>query len=266
MALVALVALASMGDTCTLLDVPTKYPLVLAHGFAGWSDVDGYTYFYDVKAHLESIGYTVLTPAVSPVNSIEVRAQQLKDAIDAAFPGQTVNIIAHSMGGLDARYLITHLGMADRVASLTTIATPHRGCAVSDVAVGALPGATQEIIDFILNFWGLDWDAVVETTTDYMTNTFNPSTPDMAGVAYYSYGGNGLFLLNPKLWLSYPITLLYQGTNDGMVGVSSAEWGTYLGTLNADHFDEVGQPPDETEFKHLDFYTDLARFLRDQGF
>ncbi len=65
---------------------------------------------------------------------------------------------------------------------------------------------------------------------------------------------------------SYAKTLEYQGTNDGMIGVSSAQWGTYLGTLDADHFDEVGQPPDATEFDHLAFYERIARFLYTNGF
>lgn len=43
------------------------------------------------------------------------------------------HIIAHSMGGLDSRYLITHLGGSHRIASLTTIATPHFGSPIADV-------------------------------------------------------------------------------------------------------------------------------------
>jgi len=39
--------------------------------------------------------------------------------------GRKVHLFAHSMGGLDARHMITHLGMANRVRTLTTIGTPH---------------------------------------------------------------------------------------------------------------------------------------------
>ena len=50
-----------------------------------------------------------------------------------------VNIIAHSLGGLDARQMLTHLGMGSRVASLTTVGTPHRGtwCIWSVLGVAA---------------------------------------------------------------------------------------------------------------------------------
>src|SRR5262249_5187529 len=44
-----------------------------------------------------------------------------------ALAARAVHVFAHSMGGLDARYMISRLGMAKRVLSLTTIATPHRG-------------------------------------------------------------------------------------------------------------------------------------------
>lgn len=44
-----------------------------------------------------------------------------------------MNIIAHSKGGLDSRYLISGLHMAPYVASLTTICTPHRGSMLADL-------------------------------------------------------------------------------------------------------------------------------------
>src|SRR5215510_6280544 len=57
--------------------------------------------------------------------------------------GDKVHIIAHSMGGLDARYLLCNnlygLGALDRVVSLSTISTPHRGSQVADLLVGAEP-------------------------------------------------------------------------------------------------------------------------------
>ena len=46
------------------------------------------------------------------------------------------NIIAHSQGGLDARYLATVLGESHRIASITTISTPHHGTVVSDAYTG----------------------------------------------------------------------------------------------------------------------------------
>ena len=74
--------------------------------------------------------------------SVADSAGELKTEIERILEetgAEKVNIVAHSKGGLDARYAITHLGLADRVASLTTINTPHRGCKFADVLLGAFP-------------------------------------------------------------------------------------------------------------------------------
>ena len=52
---------------------------------------------------------------------------------------EKVNIIAHSKGGLESRCAISCLGLAPYVASLTTINTPHRGCAFVDWLLKKMP-------------------------------------------------------------------------------------------------------------------------------
>jgi len=49
-------------------------------------------------------------------------------------PGKKVNVIGHSMGGIDARVAIARFGAAERVASLTTVASPHRGTPLADLS------------------------------------------------------------------------------------------------------------------------------------
>ena len=61
-------------------------------------------------------------------------AAQLKEEIDAILAetgAEKVNLIAHSKGGLDAKWMIEHLDMAEKVASLTTLCTPHQGSPVA---------------------------------------------------------------------------------------------------------------------------------------
>src|SRR5262245_38269001 len=44
-----------------------------------------------------------------------------------------INFLAHSMGGLDCRHLITHMKPTHyRPISLTTLSTPHRGSSFMD--------------------------------------------------------------------------------------------------------------------------------------
>src|SRR5262249_40922065 len=108
----------------------TKYPIVLAEGLDG---ID----FFQVAEALRAGGATVFTTTVDPANSSTVRGQQLLAEIEdilAATGAQKVNLIGHSQGGLDGRYI---LGTRPEVlASLSTVGTPHQGTPVADVVTG----------------------------------------------------------------------------------------------------------------------------------
>lgn len=81
----------------------------------------------------------MIVAAVPPSGSIEARAARLADDIAQKAQGKPVNIIAHSMGGLDSRYMISRLKPGNiEVVSLTTIATPHRGSAFADYMFDAI--------------------------------------------------------------------------------------------------------------------------------
>src|SRR6185437_13876367 len=122
----------------------TRYPVVLAHGFGGFDDVAlrgvRIAYFRGVAERLRASGVDVHVLRVSPLAPIAARARQLAAQIER-LGAERVNIVAHSMGGLDARYAIARLGMAARVASLTTIGTPHHGTPLADVGSALLSGA-----------------------------------------------------------------------------------------------------------------------------
>ena len=107
----------------------TQYPIILAHGIA-LKDVKFFKAFGHIEKLLRENGYAVYTAPTDGFGSIENNAAQLKDficEIMAAEGVDKVNIIAHSKGGLDSRYMIDHLGMAGHVASLTFLSTPHKG-------------------------------------------------------------------------------------------------------------------------------------------
>ncbi len=111
----------------------TKYPIVLVHGFA-MKDTFFMKSFGRIDRILRIQGHTVYKSGVDAVGSVETNAAQLKREIDAILTetgAEKVNIIAHSKGGLDAKYMIQQYGMADRVASLTTLCTPHQGSPVA---------------------------------------------------------------------------------------------------------------------------------------
>lgn len=121
------------------------YPLVLVHGFSGWNDVGPVEYFFGVKDLLEAEGHDVTTPALPPYTSSDERARVLATVIDEvlARTGKAkVHLVGHSQGGIDIRRVVSHHGFdyASRVASVTTISTPHDGTAVADLASQAGEG------------------------------------------------------------------------------------------------------------------------------
>jgi triacylglycerol lipase len=67
------------------------------------------------------------------MTSIVDRAQELDRALSARVYGRGVNQMAHSMGGLDCRYLISKVRPEEYTPlSLTTISTPHHGSPFMD--------------------------------------------------------------------------------------------------------------------------------------
>jgi pimeloyl-ACP methyl ester carboxylesterase len=109
-------------------------PIVLAHGYLGFGALGPLNYFNDVASILQAAGATqVFAPDVAPKGTLQARSAQLAQAIHDHVDDQKVHVIAHSMGGLDARSLIA--GGATNIVSLTTLGTPFRGTLAADVAV-----------------------------------------------------------------------------------------------------------------------------------
>ena len=127
-----------VGALCTLAngkitEMATKYPIILTHGIAA-KEVRVMNAFGNIGNELKKAGYSVYIADTDGFGSVENNAAQLKRFIErvmAESGAKKVNIIAHSKGGLDAKYMITELDMEDSVASLTTLCTPHRGSIIA---------------------------------------------------------------------------------------------------------------------------------------
>src|SRR5687768_14069145 len=128
-------ACASDSATPARTQAAEPYPMVLAHGLSGFRTLAGIDYFYHVPEHLRAHGHKVFVTHVPPWGTVEMRAAVLGQQVDAVLRrtgAPKVHVVAHSMGGLDSRYVISALGYGDRVATLTTIGTPHRGSVLAD--------------------------------------------------------------------------------------------------------------------------------------
>lgn len=225
-----------------------KYPIVLAHGLLGFDELHlvgkllpGVHYWRGITEALAANGIEVITASVPPSASIEDRAAKLSEVIESKAGGKAVNIIAHSMGGLDSRYMISRLKPPNvKVLSLTTIASPHRGSAFADYVLDQIGPERLPKVYRALQLLRVETGAFTQLTRKYMREEFNPKTPDRDGVKYFSYGATAM----PPLWSafrqSHRIVAEAEGANDGLVSVDSSQWGTYKGTLvDVSHLDLI---------------------------
>jgi triacylglycerol lipase len=215
-------------------------PIVLAHGLLGHAElrVGSFVlteYFPGISKMLRDRGNRVLLPSVGLTHGVAERAAHLKAFLDREVPGEAVHIIAHSMGGLDARYMISRLGMERRVLTLTTLGTPHRGSSFADWGVKNL----RRVVRPLLHFFGMPTQAFIDLTT-MECQRFNEEVPDAPGVRYFSVGGRHEGgLLTPEWFLSYNVVLECEGVNDGVVSLQSAKWGESFDVWEGDHFSLV---------------------------
>lgn len=240
-----------------------RYPVVLAHGLFGFDEIRvggaRHAYFRGVPARLERSGVSVNLARVAKLGSIEIRARDLAGFV-REIEAPRVNVVAHSMGGLDARYALARLGLSQRVASLTTVGTPHRGTPLADLGAG-LPvrlGVTRALAAV-----GVRLETLAALTLRRM-EAFNREVPDAPGVAYGSVVGAVARKrhTNPLLVPGYLYLRERWGENDGMVPVSSQEWGEVLFRIEADHWAQIGW---SRHFDAAEFYAMLLRELRGRG-
>lgn len=234
-------------------------PIVLVHGFLGYDRIQlgGVVvreYFRGIDRYLAMFGNRVLVPRLSPTRSVAQRASQLKAYLDRHAPGEAVHIMAHSMGGLDARYMVTHLGMSSRVLSLTTIGTPHRGSTFATWLLERVePWAAP-----LARFLGIPYDGAKDLTPEACA-AFNARTPDVPEVRYFSVAGicEGPWLTF-KWRLPSAVVSRFEGPNDGIVSVASARWGERTDLWEGDHLNLINCRNPSAE--RLGLWTD-RRFL-----
>lgn len=238
----------------------TKYPLLMVHGIF-WRDWQVFNYWGRISKELLRNGAVVYYGNQQSAAPMAISGAELKSQILSILEKEQcdkVNIIAHSKGGLDARYAISCLGAAPYVASLTTVGTPHLGCSLVDIAIKKIPNS---LIRFLAKVYNAMYKKLGDTEPDFQCGIndltkkqcalFNEEVIDQEGVLYSSVASkmSSFFSADFPLNVGYAILRRTDGDNDGFVSVESSKWG---------HFREIFETKSNRGVSHGDMI-DLTR-------
>ncbi len=256
----------------------TKYPIILVHGII-IKDISFIKAFGSIEKHLRERGQVVYTSQIDGIGTTKTNAEFLKKEILDILQqtgAEKVNIIAHSKGGLDSKYMILDLKMEKHVASLTTLCTPHKGSPIATKIMN-LPSPILKFIAFWLNFWyrvfgdkkpnALGVGRELMTSNSFIDETMSIS-PSVYCQSYSSVLKNSKddFVMGiPRLFYHYfdPVS------NDGLVSTESSKFANYKGEC----VDESVSHTEIVDFmvkkkkreKILGFYEKLCNELSEMG-
>ncbi len=189
-------------------------------------------YFRRIRELMASKNIVAYFPKLPNGGSVRDRSRVLAEFLEHVDETE-LHLIAHSMGGLDARNVILNFDEERRIRSLTTIATPHRGTAIATWAIQT-NGLIQSLARWLM-LRGL------ECLTPEACAAFNEVTPNRDDVRYTSFAGSRPPEELPLALRRFgKIMQDAEGPNDGVVSVASARWDNFSEPIRADHAEAVG--------------------------
>ncbi|MBR6426818.1 MAG: hypothetical protein IKS28_03220 [Clostridia bacterium] len=258
----------------------TKYPILLVHG-AGIKNTVFTKAFGNIDRILRIQGFEVCESNCDTFGTVENNAEQIKAEITDILEktgADKVNIIAHSKGGLDSKYMIERLGMQGSVASLTTLCTPHGG---SPIASGILkaPEWLLKIIAFFLNlFFRIAGDRYPDSFAVCMQLKRTDAATDTMGIdGVYCQSFSSTVKKHEKkndFVMSIPLAFSRyfekNAETDGLVPRSSAIYGIYRGDCidgSVSHTEIIDFMVSKSKKdKIYAFYSSLCEELVNMGF
>lgn len=158
-------------------------PVVFLHGFASRPDI-----WRGAEAAMEGGPYDPVLVAWAPERGMDARmtaVEVLLPAIEQRLaaqghpPDAAFHVVAHSMSGLLVRYLLEHArpDLGERVLSLVTISTPHRG-------------ARTGVANLACGFWTSPWRSLgcELRPGSELIRELGPRKPAEVGVPYLAIG------------------------------------------------------------------------------
>ena len=216
-------------------EIPLKYPIVLVHGIFAHDRFSMIRFWGRIPEVLSSRGIQVFRGNTDAWGSYESNALILQKTITSilSYTGaKKVNIIAHSKGGIDARFLIWKHNFGEKIASLTTICTPHHGSEVADLLYSKEILRRQLTRKALSLFGKIYGDSnpnlsklIYQLTTANMKKFNEKVTMDTA--LYHRSLYTTMHDASDDAMFSYTYSYLREiaGENDGLVSESSMQWG-----------------------------------------
>ena len=228
---------------------------MLVHGTA-MSDRRSTRCWGRIPETLRAMGANVCFGRQDAWGSTPTNVEQLKVSVDsalAAFGAEKVNIIAHSKGGLDSRALANLPEYAGKIASITTVSTPHRGIGwlskiwpFSFVFIVIASGIFYPLLRLFPGDKKPNMYKLAKIMTKKGCEKFNAETPDNPNIFYQSFAGNMTPSSSGGIFFITRIAAnRFDGENDGLIPVETAKWGLFRGTLagggkrGLSHADEI---------------------------
>lgn len=175
----------------------TKYPILMVHGWLGWSrigtDTIGLDYWYQILPDMARNGSTVFAAQLSPANTTAHRGEQLIAQVEdvLAITGKPkLNLIGHSHGGPTVLYVAAT--KPEYIASITGVAGTYHGSKVADdIQNNSLTRTAFNILgDYIIGplialgqlkpELEIDFDASMKSLTQTGSKAFNATIAQSA--------------------------------------------------------------------------------------
>lgn len=248
-----------------------QYPILLVHGM-GFRDRKLFNYWGRIPKLLKGQGNKVYYGNQDSNGTIEENAKALKRRVEEILQetgAEKLNVIAHSKGGLDIRYMISSLDMGGYIASVTTMCTPHNGSKTVDKLL-QLPTILIKFVAKCTDLWlrllGEDnpntYQVFLSLSTEY-AKRFNGCNVDDSRVYYQSYACIMRHSLSDII-LAIPNRVVkhYEGENDGLLTPESVKWGEFKGIIKSNSFRGISHC-DGVDLRRRKFTNKSGRGVRD---
>ncbi len=257
----------------------SRYPFILVHGIV-IKDYKFFRAFGKIEKELRLAGYKVYTAKIDGFGTLENNASQLKSHIEQILKIEKtdkINIIAHSKGGLDSKYMIENMDMETRVASLTTLCTPHRGSKIADKIL-SLPKHLISFVAFWINltyrFFGDKKPDALQVCKQLRSISEDQyENIQLSSTIYCQSYSSTLKKSRDDILMGIPLIISKhydKNPSDGLVTSDSSKFGVYRGDCidgSISHSEIVGFAASKKKKQKIyNFYLNLCKELSEMGF